>query len=255
MRLKNKIAIVTGAGSSGPGWGNGKACAVQFAREGAHIVAIDMSADAVSETEAIIKNEGGDCSVFQGDVTQSDFIDETINECIKELGKIDILHNNVGVVEPGGPVEIEEKNWDRLLDINVKSMYLMAKSVLPHMVKAGGGSIINISSIYGIVGAPSAGAYIASKGAVRLMTKSCAVDLADFNIRVNSVHPGVIDTPMTKDLLHADEETRKALLGPTLMNRPSTPDEVSKAVLFLASEASANITGQTLNVDGGMVKD
>ena len=94
MRLKNKIVIVTGAGSSGPGWGNGKACAVQFAREGAHIVAIDMSADAVSETEAIIKNEGGDCSVFQGDVTQSDFIDETINECIKELGKIDILQSN-----------------------------------------------------------------------------------------------------------------------------------------------------------------
>lgn len=159
--------------------------------------------------------------------------------------------NNAGTLILKPVHETSNEEWDRTFDINVRGTFLGIREAVPLMQESGGGSIINISSIYGIIGAPSAGAYIASKGAVRLMTKSCAVDLADFNVRVNSVHPGVIDTPMTKDLLHTDEETRKTLLGPTLMNRPSTPDEVSKAVLFLASDESSFVHGAEIIVDGG----
>lgn len=136
-------------------------------------------------------------------------------------------------------------------NVNVKGVYLGIRAAVPLLKDSGKASIINISSIYGIVGAASAGAYIGSKGAVRMLTKSCAVDLADSGIRVNSIHPGVIDTPMTKGLLYTDEATRQAVLGPTLLKRPSRPEEVSNAVLFLASDESSFVHGAEIVVDGG----
>ena len=137
--LEGKVAIVTGAGASGPGWGNGKACAVQFAREGASVFAVDIDKSAAAETEAIIREEGGHCSVYMADVTNGKEVADLVATCQDLFGHIDILHNNVGIVEPGGPEQITEENWDRLIDVNVKSMYLTSKNVLPHMVRAKSG--------------------------------------------------------------------------------------------------------------------
>jgi cyclopentanol dehydrogenase len=158
--------------------------------------------------------------------------------------------NNAGILIMKPLEDTTTEDWDRIFDINVKGVFFGTKCVLPAMKKAGGGSIINISSIYGLVGAPMAAAYEASKGAVRLFTKACAADLAAYNIRVNSVHPGVIDTPMTKDLL-ADPAVKTALLGTTILKRPATPQEVANAVLFLASDESSFVDGAEMVVDGG----
>jgi NAD(P)-dependent dehydrogenase (short-subunit alcohol dehydrogenase family) len=146
-RLKDKVAIVTGAGSSGPGWGNGKAAAAAFAREGAKLFAVDLNAEAAAETKRIIEDEGGTCETFTADVSSDGAVQDLVAACLNAFGRIDVLHNNVGIVEPGGPVEIGENAWDRMIDVNVKSMYLTCRHVLPRMVEQGGGAIINVSSI------------------------------------------------------------------------------------------------------------
>lgn len=158
--------------------------------------------------------------------------------------------NNAGILilKPIQDTTIDE--WDKTFNVNVKGMFIGTKAVIPFMKDNGGGNVINISSIYGLVGAPCAAAYETSKGAVRMFTKACAVDLANFNIRVNSVHPGVIETPMTKGLLSTPESTA-AVLGPTLLRRPAKPIEVSQAILFLASDESSFVHGTELVVDGG----
>jgi len=149
-RVAGKVAIVTGAGSSGLGMGNGKASAILYAREGARVMVVDYNIKAAKETERIIKEEGGDCIVFKADVSKSSDCKRMVEKCIEAFGRIDILHNNVGIVEVGGPVEISEGNWDRLLNVNLKSMFLTCKYALPHMQKQRGGSIVNISSISSI---------------------------------------------------------------------------------------------------------
>lgn len=154
-RLKDKVAIVTGAGSVGPGWGNGKAAATLFAREGAKVFAVDLSIDAAAETKQIIDGEGGACTVHAADVSRNDEVRALVERCVSAYGRIDILHNNVGIVELGGPVEASEESWDRVVRVNMKSMFLTCKYVLPQMVKqfeAGGqgGAIVNISSVAGI---------------------------------------------------------------------------------------------------------
>lgn len=158
--------------------------------------------------------------------------------------------NNAGILILKPVQDTSNQDWDRIFDVNVRSVFIGTRAAIPVMQKQGGGTIVNVSSIYGLVGAPGASAYEASKGAVRLFTKSCAVDLAPFNIRVNSVHPGVIETQMTKALLD-DPAVRPALLGPTLLKRPAQPIEVSQAVLFLASDESSFVHGAELVVDGG----
>lgn len=258
-RLKNKVAIVTGAGSGGPGWGNGKATAVLFAREGAKVLATDINLDAVKETKAIIDGEGGVCEIQKVDVSNSEDVKSMVDRCIETFGRVDILHNNVGIVVVGGPVEVSEKDWDRVMAVNVKSMYLTCKYVLPHMEKQGGGVIINISSIAGIryTGVPYI-TYNTSKAAVNGLTQSIALQYAKKNIRVNAILPGLMNTPMIveplKGIYGAGDvqemvETRNQQC-PT--GRMGDAWDVANAALFLASDEAKYITGAQIVVDGGI---
>ncbi len=257
-RLKDKVAIVTGAGSSGPGWGNGKATAVLFAREGARVFAIDINADAVAETAQIIRDECGDCAVQQVDVTQSNQVRSMVDRCIETYGRIDILHNNVGILEVGGPVEASEESWDRVVAVNLKSMFLTCKYTLPHMEKQGG-VIVNISSIVGIryLGVPYA-SYSATKAAILQLTQSIALEYAEKNIRANTILPGLMNTPMIIESLknaYADGDVDRMLEmrhNQVPMKRMGDAWDVAHAALFLASDEAKYITGAQLVVDGGL---
>ena len=187
-RLQGKVAIVTGAGSIGPGWGNGKATAVLYAREGAKILAVDINPDAARETHDLIRGEGGTVEWIQADVSKASDVRKVIDRCVKSYGAIDVLHNNVGIVEVGGPVEITEENWDRLITVNLKSVFLTCKYAIPHMLAAGKGAIVNISSIASMryTGYPSA-SYNASKGAINQFTQNIAIQYAAAGIRANCV--------------------------------------------------------------------
>jgi len=258
-RLEGKAAIVTGAGSIGPGWGNGKATAVLFAREGAKILAIDINRAAAEETKALINREGGTCEVEQGDVTRSADVKAFVERCVQIYGKIDILLNNVGIVESGGPVEISEENWDRLIEINLKSMFLTCKYCLPIMERQGSGSIVNISSIGALrfLGYPCV-SYNASKGAVNQLTQNIAVQYAAKGIRANCVLPGLMNTPMIREPLkrfYAEGDIDKMI---TIRNEQCPTKkmgdawDVAYAALFLASDEARYITGANLVVDGGI---
>ena len=196
-RLKDKIAIVTGAGSVGSGWGNGKAAAVLFAREGAKVLAVDINPTAAEETRRIILEEGGECATHRTDVSRAEQVKAMVDRCLEVYGRIDVLHNNVGILQVGGPEEISEQQWDHLFAVNVKGMFLSCKYVLPAMERQGKGSIVNISSIAAIryTGFPAI-SYHASKGAVNQLTQSIALQYAPKNIRANCILPGFMNTPM-----------------------------------------------------------
>lgn len=245
-RVEGKVALVTGGAM-----GMGRTHSELLAAEGAQVFVCDIDEDMGNEVVSAITARGGKAGFIRLDVTSEAEWSAAVEAVRGQAGRLDVLVNNAGILVLKPLHETSTEEWDRVFGVNVRGVFFGIRACVPLMKETGGGSIINISSIYGLVGAAGAGAYIASKGAVRLMTKSCAVDLADAGIRVNSVHPGVIDTPMTKDLLHADEATRKAILGPTLLGRPSRPEEVSQAVLFLASDESSFMHGSEVVVDGG----
>ncbi len=258
-RLEGKIALVTGAGSIGPGWGNGKATAALFAREGATVVACDINLAAAEETAAIIAGEGGACVALQADVTSPGSVEELVADAVRRFGRIDVLHNNVGTLALGGPVEASLESWRRVMDVNVTSMFLTCKHVLPVMVAGGGGSIVNVSSIVAIT---SLGqhyiSYSASKGAVNQLTRAVAIEYAGRNVRANAVMPGLMRTPMVEKTLgasmSADEleamMSRRNAACPS--GRMGDAWDVAKAALFFASDDSAYVTGQLLAVDGGV---
>ncbi len=256
-RLSGKTAIVTGAGAQGPGWGNGKAAATLFAREGASILAVDLREQAAAETCAIIAAEGGSASPFIADVSVSDNVQSMVEACIDRYGRIDILHNNVGIAALGGPVETSEDDWDRVFRVNVKSVFLTAKYTLPHMERQGRGSIINVSSIGGIrdIGVPYI-AYAASKAAVIQASQSIALQYASKGIRCNVILPGLIDTPHilgTMTTAYGDVDRMIAVRdakSPT--GKMGTAWDVAHAALFLASDESAYVNAAQLVVDGGL---
>ena len=256
-KLEGIVAMVCGAGSSGPGWGNGKACAVQFAREGAQVFAVDINPEAAAETKDIIEGEGGDCVVYSADVTDSLSVKGFVAACIETYGRVSVLHNNVGIVEPGGPEDIKEENWDRLIDVNLKSMYLTTKNVLPHMVEAGGGAIINVSSIASFysLGYPCV-SYSASKGAVNALTRNIATQYAKHQIRCNAILPGLMDTPLIRGAVSNAYDDIDAMIGERNalcpMGRMGDAWDVAHAAVFLASDDSRYITGIELVVDGGL---
>jgi NAD(P)-dependent dehydrogenase (short-subunit alcohol dehydrogenase family) len=243
----------------GPGWGNGKAAAALFAREGAKVFAVDINLEAAEETQGIIKGEGGECSIHQTDVSKSDEVKAMVQKCIDLYGRIDILHNNVGIVEVGGAVDASEESWDRVISVNLKGQFLTCKYVIPLMVKQGGGAIVNISSIAGIryTGVPYI-SYSASKGATLQLTQSIALEYAEKNIRANAILPGLMNTPMIVEPLkgvYAGGDVEKMIQirneqCPT--KKMGDAWDVAYAALFLASDEAKYITGTQLVVDGGL---
>jgi NAD(P)-dependent dehydrogenase (short-subunit alcohol dehydrogenase family) len=257
-RVQDKIVLVTGAGSIGPGWGNGKAASVLYAREGAKIVACDINPEAAKETVGIIQSEGGEAIAVTGDVSKGKDVCRIIETAEEVYGRIDVLHNNVGIVEVGGPEEISESNWDRLIEVNLKSVYLMTKFGIPLMLRGGGGAIVNISSIASIqyLGYPSA-SYSASKGAINQLTQNIAIQYASRGLRANCILPGLMDTPQIREYVSSgyggniDEMIdRRNAICPT--GKMGDAWDVARAALFLASDESRYITGQALVVDGGI---
>ena len=244
-RLKEKVAFITGGGM-----GMGRSEAILFAQEGASVIVSDVNEQAGKDTVKKIQDSGGKALFVRMDVSQEKDWIRGIQEGMAAFGKIDILVNNAGILLFKSLEETTVDEWDGMFAVNARGVFLGCKHIVPAMQKAGGGSIINISSIYGLIGAPSAAAYEATKGAVRLLTKAAASDLAKYNIRVNSVHPGLIDTPMTADIIK-DPEAVKQVLGTTIMERPADPMEVARPVLMLASDDSSYMTGSELVIDGG----
>lgn len=257
--MKDKVAIVTGAGSIGPGWGNGKATAVLFAREGAKVFAVDINLDAAEETRAIIDGEGGECTAHKTDVSKAEEVRDMVARCVEIYGRIDVLHNNVGILELGGCVETSEESWDHVHDVNLKSMFLTCKYVLPHMEAQGGGAIVNISSIASIrwLGVPYI-SYSATKGAINQLTQSIALQYAKKNIRANAILPGLMNTPMVVKSLtdfYAEGDVEKMVeIRNTQcpMGKMGEAWDVAYAALFLASGEAKYITGTQLVVDGGL---
>jgi NAD(P)-dependent dehydrogenase (short-subunit alcohol dehydrogenase family) len=261
-RLKDKVALVMGAGSAGPGWGNGKACAVQFAREGAAVACFDLKRAAAEDTAGIVRADGGNAIAIAGDAASSADVNAAVKACVTAFGRLDVLHNNVGVVINGGVVELSEENWDRVFDTNLKSCFLAMKHAIPAMLVNGGGSIVNVSSISSLcyLGAPYV-SYYTTKAAMNHLTRVTAAEYASRQVRVNAILPGLMDTPMAR--LSAlsnhgvkeeelDSVWRKQRIARIPMGWMGDAWDVAKAAVFLASAESRFITGVCLTVDGGL---
>ncbi len=258
-RLEDKVALVVGAGSSGPGWGNGKATAVLFAREGARVACVDLKQAAAEETAGLIRDEGHDALAIAADVSRHDEVKRLVDETLARFGRIDVLQNNVGIVEVGGPVEASEESWDRVMDVNLKSMFLTCKHVLPVMERQGGGAVVNVSSIAGIrwTGVPYI-SYSASKAGVLQFTRSVAIQYAKAGIRANSILPGLMNTPMIVEPLkdvYAEGDVEKMIAlrdAQCPMGHMGDAWDVAYASLYLASDEAKYVTATELVVDGGI---
>lgn len=258
-RLSGKVAFVTGAGSVGPGWGNGRAIAVRFAQEGATVFAVDRDPARLAETSALVEEVGGKMLVGTCDVTSSDSVRKAVEDCVERLGRIDLLINNVGGSAKGGPIEMTEEVWDAQIDFNLKSVFLTCKHALPHMLSRASGSIVNISSTSGMRWTGSAQiAYAATKAGVIQLSRVLAVQYAKQGIRVNTVVPGQLHTPMVEVRL-AGQRTGgdvDALLAQRQARIPlpfmGDGRDTANAALFFCSEESRFVTGTEIVVDGGM---
>ena len=249
-RVQNKVAVVTGAAL-----GLGKATAELLAHEGAHVAVVDVNDDEGQRVANSIHKATGDARFWHLDVSDEDAVRTVMDEVVDEFGSLDILVNNAGISGANKPThEIEESEWDRVMDVNVKGVFFCTKHAIPHMRANGGGSIINLSSIYGLVGGPDVPPYHASKGAVRLMTKTDALLYAGDKIRVNSIHPGYIWTPMVENHLKEQgdvEEGRKEVAALHPLGHMGDPEDVAYGVLYLAGAESRFVTGTELVIDGG----
>jgi NAD(P)-dependent dehydrogenase (short-subunit alcohol dehydrogenase family) len=259
-RLDGKVALVTGCGSIGPGWGNGKAISVLFAREGASVFGLDRNLAAAEETAGLIAAEGGAGAVMAADVSQGVDVARAVAACLDRFGRIDVLVNNVGIVVLGGPVELDEAAWDRVCAVNLKSVFLACKHVLPVMERQGKGAIVTIGSIAGLrwTGVPYA-SYYATKGALIAFNRGVALQYAARGIRANLVSPGLMDTPMVHAGLtsaYGTEGDHEALVrarnAQCPMGHMGDAWDVARACLFLASDEARYITAHDLVVDGGI---
>lgn len=256
--MHNKVAIVSGCGSIGPGLGNGKAISVLLARQGATVIGIDINEAAARETQALIEAEGGTFHTRCADVSSAEQVERLVRDCTERFGRIDVLINNVGRSEPGGPVEMDTTIWQEQLQINLNSAFLMCKFVLPVMERQGGGAIVNIASVAGLryIGKPQV-AYAAAKAALLQFSRTTAILYAAKGVRLNCVVPGLIHTPLVRRLAskYADgayEAFVEHRHRQVPMGRMGDAWDVAHAALFLASDEARYITATELVVDGGL---
>ena len=245
MRLEGKVALISGGAR-----GMGAVEARLFAKEGARVVIGDILEDDGRRTEAEINESGGECVFVNLDVTSEESWQGAVSQAVERFGKLDILVNNAGIYRTHNVLETTSEEWDQVMDINAKGVFLGVKASIPAMRENGSGSIVNISSVAGLVGNLMSSAYTASKGAVRLFTKSTAIQYANEGIRCNSVHPGTIVTPMTSAML-SEDAYRQDRIDRTPLGRLGTAEDVAYGVLFLASDEASFMTGSELVIDGG----
>jgi len=245
MDLKNKVAIITGSRR-----GIGKAIALALAKAGANVVVSDINLDDCNKVVEEIKAINGNALAVKADVSNPEDVSQMINLTTEKFGKVNILINNAGIYMQKSFTDVTEQDFDRILNINLKGVFLCSKAAVPEMIKQGKGKIINIASIAGQVGFADSSAYCASKGAIINITRELALELAQYKINVNAIGPGVIETDMTKNLLK-NKATKEALLANIPLSRIGKPEDIANAALFLASDNSDYITGITLFVDGG----
>jgi NAD(P)-dependent dehydrogenase (short-subunit alcohol dehydrogenase family) len=260
-RFSDKTALVIGAGTAGGGWGNGKAIAAQFAREGAKVVCFDLDATLAEEAAQTIRDEGFDAVGIGGNATSSEDVKAAVDRAVSEYGGLDLLANNVGIVVPGDVVSLSEEDFDKVFAVNLKSCFLSMKHAIPEMLKRGGGAIVNVSSISSIryLGKNYVG-YYSSKAAMNHMTRVTAAEYAARQVRVNAVLPGLMDTPMARASAQRNwgatpekmEELWKERAERVPMQWLGDAWDIARAAAFLASDEARFITGQTLTVDGGM---
>lgn len=249
MRLAGKVAIITGAGA-----GIGRATALFFAKEGAEVVVADCDPEKGAKTVRLIKENGGVAIFVQVDVSKAANVKNMVKTTVETYGKLDILINNAGIYAQANVVEVAEEEWDRILDVNLKGVFLCSKYSIPEMIKGGGGSIVNIGSEAGIVGIKNQVAYNVSKSGVIALTKSMAIDFAAHNIRVNCVCPGTTETPLVEAALERAPDpaaARRAVEEVRPANRLGRPEEIAAGILYLASDESPYATGSILSIDGG----
>lgn len=245
VRLKDKVAIITGAAS-----GIGKATAKLFAEHGAQVVVADIDEQGGNQTVANIKENDNEAIFIHTDVTIRELTEQMVEKTLKTYGRLDVLFNNAGIAMRLPVADLSEEDWHRCLDVNLTGVFLCAKAAIPAMKRNGHGSIINMSSIYGLVGADVRAAYVASKGAVTNLTRGMALDYARDNIRVNCICPGFVETPLVAGVVKNPDEYQK-LANKHPMRRLGQPEEIAYGALYLASDESAFVTGIALPIDGG----
>ncbi len=249
MRLRDKTAIITGAGS-----GIGREAAILFAAEGAKVLVADRDMAAAERVVAEIKNAGRVASPYRVDVTREAEVEAMIAACVAQFGRLDILVNNAGYGFAGTVVNTSEADWDALMAVNVKGVFFGCKHAIPVMEKQGGGAVVNTASTVSVVGITDRAAYVASKGAVAALTRAAALDHVHSNIRVNCVAPGTIESPYFTEIFRKSNDAaqlRRSLEERQAMNRLGQPIEIARAMLFLASDESSFCTGSMLTADGG----